>query len=38
MARNAAIHIAGSWNKRYREFRAEKEQIDRKLAFQYELE
>ncbi|MPZ07050.1 MAG: hypothetical protein GEU26_11660 [Nitrososphaeraceae archaeon] len=28
----------GSWNKRYREFRAEKEQMDRKLASQYELE
>jgi hypothetical protein len=27
----------GSWNRRYREFRAEKEQIDRKLASQYEL-
>src|SRR5688572_4205940 len=28
----------GSWNKQYKEFRAEKEQIDRKLASQYELE
>jgi hypothetical protein len=28
----------GSWNKQYKEFRAEKEQIDRNLASQYELE